>query len=262
MDPIHKYIMLLILVLLVGGISFISLFLSSRKLRSESRLLMARWNAQNSYIDNMSTFHRDAGVLTEEIKKLSELLAGTPEEVRQSQDVEKECLSNCDELLSKIHSGNTVVDALLYSKQRQCERLGIEFRMDLRQIPESGGSHKEITDMEIITLLGNLLDNGIEAASAAKAAAVTKQDGIILSDEMFVSITGTMSRGVWLVKVVNSKDPAFTPLDNHMKTTKVDSENHGLGVRIIKQIAKSHDGVVKMNDHKYTFETTVYLPIH
>ena len=59
--------------------------------------------------------------------------------------------------------------------------------------------------------------------------------------------------------MTNSKNPniKFTK-----KTTKKDAVSHGLGLSIIEDIAKSHNGHVTWNDLEDTFESILMLEIN
>ena len=101
----------------------------------------------------------------------------------------------------------------------------------------------------MVRLLGNLLDNAIEAA--VKADAGTKS----------IVFESRIVKGQWVLSVANSKSSAERPLENQMQTTKPDAEGHGMGTQIIDKIVKKADGYVKRTDEGEYFKVLITMPV-
>lgn len=132
-------------------------------------------------------------------------------------------------------------NALLCRKKQICLELNIELVLDINKIPDI------ISEKEMVSLLGNLIDNAIEAASKC--------------DDRRITISSHVVKGQWIIKVANSKLPQLHPLDNGMTTTKADHINHGIGNRIIKRIVNTNKGVLREHDSGDMFEVFITMPV-
>ena len=47
-----------------------------------------------------------------------------------------------------------------------------------------------------------------------------------------------------------------------LKTTKTDEEQHGLGVGIVRKLAKKYNGTLNMEVHDNRFYTTLMIPVN
>ena len=108
-------------------------------------------------------------------------------------------------------------------------------------------------DVDKIRLFANLLDNAIEAAECVP---VQDANG---ENKRFIHVS-ILNRGSnFFIAVKNSKKTEIAVMENQFHTTKPDEENHGRGVRIIRQIIAKYDGTVEFTDKGDTFEVTVML---
>ncbi|MCE2603854.1 ATP-binding protein, partial [Pseudomonas aeruginosa] len=103
------------------------------------------------------------------------------------------------------------------------------------------------TEIELTSLIGNLLDNAIEAAHAAS------------DPHPFVTLHCDFRSGILLIRVKNTKVSTARPIETNMQTTKLNKDYHGLGLHILSSIVKKYDGTMKMTDQGDTFQTSVSL---
>lgn len=160
-------------------------------------------------------------------------------DVGELEKLSKECSLNYKE---EFVTQNQIIDTLLVYKTGVCRSLGISVKVKASPLPE-----QFLDEKDLISLLGNLLDNAIKAAGGC--------------DEKLIDIMINMSAGQWICKIVNSKPEGERPLENGMATTKADKANHGMGTKIIDKIVKNNQGHIKRYDHGETFEVFVAIPI-
>ena len=99
----------------------------------------------------------------------------------------------------------------------------------------------------------SLLDNAIEAAESVPAQDINGKN------KRYIHIS-ILNRGSnFFVTIENSKRTEISVTENQFHTTKLDAENHGRGVRIIRQIVAKYDGTVEFTDKGDTFEVAVML---
>ncbi len=243
MELLNTYIFVLIILTIICLFLMLLLFFPYRKTVAENKILLERQMHQKEYLNDMSSFSDETVKILEEVKRLTSDFPTEKENTSANMmALEKQCIDDCQHLIEKVGAGNTIIDALLHHKRQKCIGSGIEFNVKMGEIPEM-----KMQETELVSLLGNLLDNAIEAAEKAQAP--------------FVSISAVATKGVWSIKVSNAKSSAITPLDRNMRTTKQDATNHGMGLKIIKQIIHKHGGIINMEDSGDTFHTTVTIPV-
>ncbi len=141
-----------------------------------------------------------------------------------------------------IASGNIEIDSILnYMLQRAKEELET-VRVKV-MLPE------DVThSFDINVLLGNLLENAIEAAGQ--------------TDKKYLSVYVVLSRGVMDIQIENSflavKD---VQIDGHRTflTTKKEKERHGIGLNNVKKIVESYSGDMKVETRDDIFSVRLIL---
>ena len=132
----------------------------------------------------------------------------------------------CGDSLSKLDVimdvGNAFVNAILNSKISLAKEKGINI------ICSSSKDVSGVEDIDLCVLLGNVLDNAIEAAEKSAGKSV---EASILADDSRL-----------LIKVMNTIDRSVLQSNPELKTDKEDKKLHGYGVETIKSIAKKYNG--------------------
>ena len=126
---------------------------------------------------------------------------------------------------SAIHIGEYAIDMLIDTKFEKAKRMGIEVVEEYGIIGLGRVSVKDL-----VTMIGCALDNAIEA--------LEKIDD---NEKRVLTFNIKSNRSYLIISVGNSiKDGEDVDLE---KTSKVeDCEDHGIGVREIKRLAKLYDG--------------------
>ncbi len=164
----------------------------------------------------------------------------------QSGDIEvaKELVSaelEASETASKnvIHSGNPVIDAVLQAKHKTAESKNIAL-VPIIRIQEK----IQINELELGVLIGNAVDNAIEAAE--KLVSDTRP-------EIAIQIRSLMGR-IWVC--VENPTVEESGSVTTLPSSKHDARNHGYGLKSIQSIADKYDGTVSITwkDHRFTIE--------
>ena len=136
-----------------------------------------------------------------------------------------------------VSSGNSDIDSLLNYKLYQAENMGTKFETELK-LPEQ----ININSFDLNIVIGNLLDNAIEALSK--------------TEDKKLKIIIKYSRGVINIKISNTFDGVVL---NNLLTRKKSKENHGLGILSIQTVLDKYNGLLKtIYDDKW-FETSVIM---
>lgn len=146
--------------------------------------------------------------------------------------------------LKSFDSGNYAVDVVMNHEMAAAKEQGVVLDTSIlvpRKLP--------FKDEDLCSLLSNLLDNAMEAASQAGVAEPTVNISIIPRQEYL------------FIRVTNPVDKTL-PEKRRMtlETTKTNhTELHGYGTRIIRRIAESYNGSVKYSMSGGIFTTDVML---
>lgn len=142
-------------------------------------------------------------------------------------------------------TGHQVIDAILTNKHAaaQIERIPFRYSVILpEQLP--------LNDIEITGILGNLLDNALDAC---------RQETV-----KFPYITFTMKpkRDMLYITVENRSDGSYRYGSNgNLETTKEEKEIHGKGLTNIISITKAHAGFYEIHPEPDHFLVTIFIPL-
>lgn len=123
-----------------------------------------------------------------------------------------------------INSGNPIVDAVIQSKLHICNEKHIKMQMNTRLSEKI-----KIDELELGIVLGNALDNAIEA--------VEKNSD---KDKKYISINIMTADGRLSLSVSNPVDKNVDT--ENLKTRKEDKANHGLGTKSMRNLARKYHG--------------------
>ena len=137
----------------------------------------------------------------------------------------------------KIFTANAVVNGILNLKLQKMEMAQIEYEFDIH-IPEQ----LKIQGTDLGVLLGNLLDNAIEACQEFQGE---KKIRLLIEYQ---------NSGV----VIHCENPCNEDTET-LQTKKKDKINHGFGMGSIAQIVKKYDGFWEYQMKSGLFKVTVNL---
>lgn len=150
-------------------------------------------------------------------------------------------IKNLKDMDSLVYLGNPMVDAVLSKKRADALELGIDIRYKVGVV-----STGDIDCEDLGILMANALDNAIEAT--------VKSGFDVIDVEFFVN------RGYLCIKVINYvSDIKSVRFD---KTSKVvDKNNHGIGVKSMKECAKKYNGYLEFikEDNRVILVVNLYL---
>lgn len=138
------------------------------------------------------------------------------------------------EVLSFVDTGSYCINAVLNNKIHLAQIKDITMAVTA-SIPKE----LQIIELDICSVLGNLLDNAIEASDIATTKHITVDISFIRN---YLSIT-----------VTNTVDYDVIAQNPSLYTTKYGNEAHGLGLKIIRKIANKYDGMClfTMKEHDF-----------
>ena len=156
-------------------------------------------------------------------------------------------LTRESELINKkmfyIHTGNSSVDAIVNIKQNIAEKKGIVFMINA-SIPQKC----YIREMDIAGILGNLIDNAIEACEG--------------ESEPYIDITIRQEKSFVIIKIVNKFS---RKISKKLETTKHKKIFHGVGILTAGMYfgditSKAQVAVKNENNHIETEDVDEIIP--
>lgn len=154
-----------------------------------------------------------------------------------------EVMEQADDITISIDqtTGNSVLDAAISFKAVECKNRVIRFEYSLQTLP-----NLFIDSVDISSIITNLLDNAIDAASKTSAPWISLK---VLMHGNYLSV---IVQNTYINNVITSDK-------GDLKSTKDASNEHGYGTQIIYQIAQKYDGDFIWKSSKDIFQANVIL---
>ena len=145
-----------------------------------------------------------------------------------------------DKMATLIQSGNSVIDYLVNSKLSNLE--GVELLV-------SGyvGNLGDISDVDLSCILGNILDNAVEAQSKVAVGKRIELHFAYQNSSRVIICKNTVHESV----LKNNRD---------LKSTKKASDEHGLGHQIVEATVQKYGGLVDYFESGDMFGVQIVIP--
>lgn len=163
-------------------------------------------------------------------------------------DYLKRLQENIPEYFTSISSGNTAIDAIITNKLQLARQDNILFRYSIML-----AGICPLSDLDITAILGNLLDNSLEACRKLLKQQSDTSPYIHLSIKPF--------RDMLQIQITNSSDGYYKITDNHcLQTTKEDQTMHGYGMKHVQEIVRKANGIIKIQPESESFTVNILIP--
>lgn len=137
--------------------------------------------------------------------------------------------------------GDNSLSTLLLMKEEIAKENGIDIRIDVDALET-----KRVSDLDLAMILGNLMDNAIEAAKEVKE-----------NPKIRVLIK---TKGVLYISVQNTvKDSEMTKPGRNNYTTKEDALLHGFGISCIQELVDKNGGRFDLNISEGWFRAEIFF---
>ena len=204
----------------------------------DSVLKKQRDEVQNIY-QTMRAWRHDYHNHMQAIKAL--LSMGKKDELSEYLDNLEKDLDSID---IAIRTGNVGLDAILSSKVSIARKNNIEVNCTAK-VPDE----LKISDVHLCAIVGNLLDNAIEACEKITAEAAPS----------FIRIYIGLFKSQLYISVTNSTCEKHRRRLSELVTSKLGE--HGFGLRRIDKLAEKYDGYVNRKNEPGVFATEVMISL-
>ncbi|PXV95628.1 GHKL domain-containing protein [Lachnotalea glycerini] len=146
----------------------------------------------------------------------------------------------------KIYSGTPVLNAILSAKGLWAKKQSISFDVYVEPVIHLGN----VTDSDLITILGNLLDNAIRAAASCENNKSVKV-------RIFMQNEGNFC----VIKITNRFTGKLCKTEGGFLTTKEERGIHGIGLKSVESIVKKYNGYLNCFIEDKEFQAIVFLSL-
>lgn len=216
-----------------------------RQSEEENRILQQTLETQKENLQLLTEAYTTHRSLTHEFKNNLDIIASLAQ-----QNKLQELRAHLDEIHENtqittfvVHTGNSVLDAVLNQKYRIAENCDVTLVFDMTNLKDIS-----LKNDELAVVISNLLDNAIEAC--------TKYDGCRV-----INLKMKISESQLLIKMTN---PTLIPpkiIDGRWMTSKNDNLVHGFGMCNIENILNSFgaDYTSEFENEKFSF--VAFIPL-
>lgn len=218
-------------------------------IETKEKLLFAEKhiNSQVIHYEELYKHQKELSMFIHDIKNTFVALIGLIKEAnieRTIQTIEKKLDWLNENNNNLVNSGNPVMDAILQSKLHNAKEKGVEINISTKLTDII-----KMDEVELAIVIGNALDNAIEATSKLTNQHKKSISFFLISTEDRISVS-----------VIN---PVETNIDtNNLTTTKSNKDKHGYGIKSIETIARKYDGFTLFKCEEKMFTININLANH
>jgi two-component system, LytTR family, sensor histidine kinase AgrC len=206
--------------------------------RYQDKVLSMQMGEVNSIYFTMRGWRHDYHNHMQKIK--AHIAMNQIDEVKEYLDLLE---SDLDKIDVKYKTGNLSLDAILNSKLSVAEKIAFDINCKA-SVPEK----LNISDIDLCVVIGNLIDNALEACENVK-------EGY----RKFLRIYICVRKQQLYISVTNSTNEITRKLDKEYISNK--RGNHGHGLKRIDNIVEKYDGFINRKNEPGVFATEIMLPL-
>ena len=146
-----------------------------------------------------------------------------------------------ENIVSAVFTDSSVINAVINSKIAQCGKYGIGYKCEVTKKLQA------IPEFELSIFLSNLFDNAIEACQSVK-------------ENKYISLSIMDVKSYLHIVMKNTIEGSVLKQNPELKSTKQeDAEQHGYGLKSVRDIVKKYNGSMQINEQEGYFVVDVIL---
>lgn len=204
------------------------------KLRYDN--LKADYNSNKSQREEIERLNENTRRLKHDMKNHCMVIASylSNNETENAKEYLSVILDNLNKTYSYVNTGNSVMNYIINLKLEYAHEKGIETKAEIQNL-----EFKKIGSVDFSALLGNLLDNAIEAS--------------VNVTDPFIYVGILKKRGYDTILIKNKIGESVLETNPQLNTNKDNLQAHGYGVKQIKKITEKYDGVMDIYEENDMF---------
>ncbi len=225
----------------------IFLFLTYQKsIEKENELLqlkneMSKIETEMTYYDILERQNQDLMIYAHDTKNHLSAIKNLSTSPQIDEYIDK-MTESLEKYRNVSHSGNHTLDVIISKYVTECKIKDIKFSYDVRL-----KNLEYVEDFDLVTILGNLLDNALESVVNSQCKEIT---------------LSTDHRNTYDVLIItNSCDTSPKISNNRLVSTKKDKRLHGIGLKSVLKTLKKYNGDYEWeyDEQNKTFTSIVML---
>lgn len=185
---------------------------------------------------NIERFNLKFHDLKHQIRLIAERGEGGDEAVKEIEDIVKNYDSN-------FRTKNNALNVILTEKSFLCNKKGIQL-----SAVADGESLAFMKDSDVYSMLGNVIDNAIEAVEG------------LPEEKRTIGVTVKKIKGFVVVSAYNYFSGELSFVSGLPATTKKDGAYHGYGLKSVKATVEKYGGEMNISADNGVFEVNVAFP--
>lgn len=240
LDSFEPYLILILLTLLYINITIVfysEAMRSSESRRRNSELAEQQYTMQKEYYQRLHENQEETRALWHDIKKyvLAMQAFADKKEQHQLQQIVQQANDTLDSISTVVDIDNIVISSILDSYARSAKESDIDFHLDV-MVP----STLPISPVDLYIILGNTLDNAIEACMA------------LPKGKRCINILLRKENGILFYRIQNSCDGREEKIHLHGKF-------HGYGLNNVRKCVSKYGGSITPTRSSDSFMVEMYL---
>lgn len=235
---LYNVVSILCILFLIVGFAIFIVYRQSEYMRQEQEIQNARMETEYMKIKNeYQRKSREIHDLKHQLQALTAYFSVGQMDGAQAYLTD---IINDFSLGQNIHAwtNNPLLDSLLSGKQEKANKMGVSLDIYSSKISTN------LSDKDMSILLGNLLDNAIEAAEKVDKDKIVSVQILVKGDMLFIHIR-------------NSTASSPVIRDGQFITSKPDKSNHGWGMKSIEAIVEKYEGQMDLIYDDNNFEVNI-----
>ena len=212
------------------------------RLKGENLTLTARARTQAESIEALSASYTAQRKLTHDFNAHLATLSSYLEnrQIKDAQDYIATLREHQTDRILIANTHNSTIDALLNQKAQVAKKNNIDIRFKVNDL-----SGTKVAPMDLVIIIGNLLDNAIEACLKLPAGEREIYAQLLLEGTLFLSFRNT--------------SPPVEIVNGYIATTKKPPDLHGFGLQNVKTALKKYDSFYDMAYEDGYFAFTIEM---
>lgn len=209
---------------------------------SEYELMDLQNTLNHTYYERMEEKHKQ---YAHNLKEYLQTISGLATKCKSEEivDILKDMEVEVDSISDKIYTNNSILNALLCEKELQAQKEEIGFHVMIEPELDLG----KIKNGDIIVMVGNLIDNAIEAAALCK-------------EEKRIDLKFFVSDGNFIVlDIENTYGNRIKRKEGSYLSTKKNPLYHGIGIKSVRETAEKYGGMLFQEQKEEVFVSILTL---
>lgn len=198
---------------------------------------------KNIYYNSLKNNYDENRKIIHDFKNYLQVLENTYENnFEKAKKIKNEIIEQFDKQKIRYDTSSEILDVILVDKEKEANSKGIEFifKMEVMNLDF-------ISELDMITIFGNLYDNAIEANE-------------ITSGRRYIETAIYQVREMIIIRIENSCMNNIEYVGDKIRTTK---KNHnGIGTRNIKKSVKRYNGVFDIRIENERCYVIISIPVN